>query len=163
MKLTTREIYGVIGCGLAALTSGSLYKLLDIWVRRRVNVNDLSPETDVLWEDMELFSLFCQLQEFRSINELYFTRAVQFADRLLYLHKQLKTNEDIQVSLDDRPRAFLYFSHCRTHLEKLCDAAKQSASAKHAVIVHKLYTAIFACLEVYIKKVVHLTESVSGK
>lgn len=157
MKVTQGDTRDLVSWGVGGLVTGVLYQLTSIWIKQKTNRQALDPLTEALSEDQEVFSLFCQLQEYRTINESAFRRAVDDADRLIFLHMQLR-NGVIQASLQDRPNAFLHLKNACQHLEAVFQSAQHHAHARVPVEVHRLYVLIFTCLESHWTSVLHLTQ-----
>ena len=159
MRISFSDTRGVANWALAGLVGGALYQLGFIWAKQRTNVQDLSPPTEALWEDQEMFALFCQLQEFRDIAPLAFRRAVDEADKLVFLHCQLKSNTIAPV-LADRANAFLHFKMCTKYLESFFVTAQHHKTARVPVEVHRLYMLIFDLMENHWNAVLHLTQKI---
>ena len=159
MKLTRGDTKDVLTWGAGGFAVGILYQLGCVWVKQKTNTQDLDPPTEALNEDAELFALFCQLQAYRKLNEAAFRRAVDDADRLVFLHTQLR-NTEVKASLTDRPNAFLFFKNAVYNLELLFDSSFKHPMPRIPVEVHRLYLLIFASLETHWNSVLHLTQSI---
>lgn len=159
MKLTGGDTKDLITWGAGGLVAAVVYQMAAIFVKQKTNVQDLDPTTEALCEDQELFALFCQLQEYRKIDESLFRKAVDSSDRLVFLHKQLRDKEVI-ASLRDRPNAFIYLTNSSQNLVSFFEKSKSHSSARVPVEVHRLYELIFMCLETHWKGVMHLTQSI---
>lgn len=159
MKLTVGDSKDLLSWGAGGLVTGMLYQLSCIWIKQSTNVQELNPLTEAICEDHELFSLFCQLQEYRNLSETFFRRAVDDADRLVFLRLQLQS-KTVQPSLEDRPNAFLYFKNAVRSLEKLFELSKKHALPRVPVEVHRLYLLIFTCLESHWNAILHATQNI---
>jgi len=160
MKLTGGDSRDLMAWGAGGLAAGCLYQITAIWAKQKTNVQDLSPATEALCDDSELFALFCQLQEYRTVSELHFRRAVDSADRLLFLHAQLRS-EKVQATLSDRPNAFLYLKYAVFHLEALFDKAQAHPISRVPVEIHRLYVLIFESMEKHWNAILHLTQRIA--
>lgn len=161
MKVTGGDIRDLLCWGAGGLASGVVYQLASIWIRQKTNSGDLDPPTEALHEDQELLALFCQLQEYRTLGDNVFRRAVDDADRLVFLHLQLR-NKDVAAALHDRPHAFLYLKHAVENLERLLTLSQDHPMPRVPVEVHRLYVLIFTCLETHWNGILHLTRTVGG-
>jgi len=159
LKLTGGDSKDLVSWGAGGLIAGVLYQLSSIWLKQKTNVQELDPLTEALCEDQELFSLFCQLQEHRKVSETSFRRAVDEADRLVFLHTQLQSQE-VTASLNDRPRAFLHLKNSVKNLENMFQLSQKHPISRVPVEVHRLYVLIFTCLETHWNAVLHLTQRV---
>ena len=157
MKITGRDSKDIVAWSAGGLVAGLLYQIASIWVKQKTNAQQLNPTTEALSVDQELFSLFCQLQEHRKVNEMCFRRAVDDSDRLVFLHEQLRTKQ-IDTSLKDRPAAFLYFKSAIQNLENFYQDSEHHPSVRVPVEVHRLYVLIFECLEKHWNAILHLTQ-----
>lgn len=160
MKLTRDDSKGLVTWGAAGLAGGLLYSLTQVYIKQLCNINDLDPKTEALYEDQELFALFCQLQTFRQLDEKAFRFSVDNSDRLVFRRHQLQ-NQNIKVSLRDRPESFMFLKIAMSNLEKLLKTAKGHKDAKVPVKVHNLYLKIYDCLESHWKVVLQLTQEVN--
>jgi hypothetical protein len=159
MKLTGGDSKDIITWGAGGLMAGLLYQLTSIWIKQKTNIQDLDPLTEALCDDQELFALFCQLQEYRNISEMSFRRAVDNADRLIFLHVQLQKNQ-VSASLTDRPNAFLHLKNAVRNLEEMFKLSQKHPMSRIPVEVHRLYVLIFTCLENHWNAILHLTQRI---
>ena len=159
MKLTGGDSKDLLTWGAGGLIAGLLYQFTSIWVKQKTNVQELDPLTEALCDDQELFALFCQLKEYRKLSEMCFRRAVDDADRLVFLHMQLRKQE-VKASLNDRPSAFLHLKNSVKNLEKLFNLSQKHPIPRVPVEVHRLYVLIFTCLENHWNAILHLTQTI---
>jgi len=159
MKLTIGDTKDIVSWGAGGLFAAVAYSVASIWIKQKTNVQALDPLTEALCEDQELFSLFCQLQAHRGLCEKAFRRAVDDADRLVFLHLQLN-QATVQPTLEDRPSAFINLKNSVNALEEIFAIAQKHPHPRVAVEVHRLYVLIFACLENHWNSVLHITQTV---
>ena len=156
MKFTRDDVRGAVTFGTIGLLSGFMYQVAHVYAGQFVNVEFLEVPTEELVNDCELFSLFCQLQYYQYFDILSYTRSVDDADRLCFLHKQL-ANGLIKPNVRDRPRAFMFFKSVNRNIEKLIDIAKQQKKWKEAAEINKLYESIFYKTQTHWSSVLKLT------
>ena len=161
MKVTKTDLKSTASLGIAGLVGGILYSLATIWSTQKTNTMDLSPLTESLGNDEELFSLFCQLQVYRKLDEKSFRLAVDSSDRLVHRRIVLK-DKSVTVSLRDRPEAFMYLKEAMAALERILQAAKLHDEAKVPVEVHSLYVKMYVCLETNWKSIMVSTQDVGS-
>ena len=161
MKFTYRDRRDTVLWGFGGFVAGITYQIINIWVKQRTNIQDLNPTTEALCEDPTLFSLFCQLQEYRDIDEKSFRRSVDDADRLVFLHRQLSSKK-LGPSISDRPTAFLHFKNAIRHLEQFMTKSQSAPHARTPVEVHRLYSLLFEALEGHWNSVLHMTQDVTN-
>lgn len=118
----------------------------------------LEIKTVALGMDYELYTLFRRLQDLRGKHK-EFAHAVENADRLLFLHNQLR-HKRVQPLVHDRADAFIYTSECQYSLFLLSKEANQKDSPRNAVIIHRLYELIFAALNRHVLEIFRLTRHV---
>jgi hypothetical protein len=159
LKLTGGDAKDIMNWTVSGLVVGALYQMTSIWMRQKSNSQDLNPLTEALVDDDELFSLFCQLQEHRTVDEVSFRRAVDDADRLVFLHMQLRS-EQVKASMHDRANAFLYLKSSLKYLEILFQNSRTHVLPRVPVTIHKLYVLIFTCLEKHWNAILHLTQDI---
>ena len=156
MKFTRDDVRGACSFGTIGLLSGFMYQVAQVYAGQFVNVQFLEVPTEELVNDCELFSLFCQLQYYQYLDRASYTRSVDDADRLCFLHKQL-LNGIIKPNARDRPRAFMFFKSVKRNIENLIEIAKKKKKWKEAAEINRLYEAIFDKTQTHWSSVLKLT------
>lgn len=124
------------------------------------DMSELTHETEALYKDQELFSLFLKLQKFKHVHPEAFAISVDCADKLVFLHYQLQKKEVCPV-IEDRPNAFLMYKKSIQYLENMVVKSKTESSTRVPVEVHRIYLMILSCLERHWTGVLHLTQVIS--
>lgn len=137
----------------------SLYSILQNHLPQK-EVKLMQQEIESLCIDQELFSLFLRLQKFKFIDSDLFEKSVDFADNLVFLHKQLQMGE-VKPVLDDRPNAFFVYKNCIHNLEMLVKKSRNYKLSRVPVEIHRIYLSILICLERHWTGVLHLTQDIS--
>lgn len=156
MKLTKRDTKDIVTWGAAGLVAAAMYQLTSIWCRHRTNVQDLDPSTEALFRDDYMFSLFCQLQEYRSVDEKMFRKSVDECDRLVFHHMLLREGV-VAPDNEDSSRAFVTFTLATKYLESFVRTANKSNCTRTKVYVHRFYTMIHECLENHLNGIFKLS------
>ena len=159
LKLSRTDTKSLISWGFSGLTAGVLYALTQSWAEQKINNQVLKPETESMFQDHELYALFCQLQTYRNVSEMHFRRAVDESDRLVHLNLTL-TNHITQSGTQDRAEGYLYFKKAVQHLEELFKLSKHSSSPRNIVYIHNIYIKIFSRLESHWQSIMHLTRDI---
>ena len=162
MKITRRDRKDMLIWGSGALATGLAYSLASTWIRQKTNSQDLSPATEALFTDAELFSLCCQLQEYRQVHPDVFSSIIDNADRLVLRYTQLR-DKIIEPHLRDRAEARAFHDTCLRKLEFFLQAAKQQQDVRLAVEIHNLYVKIFEIIERYLLNTIRLTEDIQPR
>ena len=157
MKLTRSDSKRMIRWSLSGLIVICVYKLVSIYTTYDTDTNQLTPDTEALVKDMELFILFCRLQKYKHIDLTSFESLVNDTDRLMLYHVQLES-EQIQPSIADRPTAFMFFKSAIKSLDKFVATSKLNSPGKEYVEVHQIYKLIYSNLEEHWNSVLKLTQ-----
>lgn len=155
MKLSSTDARNLVKFGIGGLTAGLLYQLSHVWIGQRINLENLHPTPEAIHKDPELFELFCKLQKHRQFAEKEFRRAVDDADRLLYLRYAIAEGQT-KPMLEDRTTAFVYYKIACDRLWEMVEKCSQDdsgATAEVTVAVHILYTKIHDALTSHFKAV----------
>ena len=157
MKVTKNDRSDIITWGAVGLVAAVGYQLTNIFLKQKTNVQDLDPMTESLCEDPELFALFCQLQDFREIDDKHFRLCVDNADRLVFLNKQLQDGQ-IAPTQTDRTNGYVHYKATLGNFDKYLDNVEKWPDAKAVVQVQNIYSKIFVCLGIHWKGIMRATE-----
>lgn len=157
--MTQFDMWQVGQWGVSGLGVGVIYAIASVWFKQKSNADALSPRTEELASDKELFALFCQLQQYRKLNEKSFSRAVDYADALVFRHQQL-TNKKIDPTLHDRPECFAALQTCTKNLRVLLAAAKDHPEPRVPAHVFRLCSRIEELVKLHWTAVMRLTRDI---
>lgn len=159
------KLKGILGKQVVTLGIGGILLAISYHIISMSNISQkknhkLSESTEVLHLDDELFSLFCRLQKYEEIDKQSFESSVDNADRLVFICIQLKKNE-IQSTLQDRPEAFKCFKMAVNSIENILNTCQRLHIPRVYVEIHRLYSSIYECLQVYWTDVLKLTNEIN--
>lgn len=154
-QIVTASLYGLGGLG-----AGIAYYLGNHFLNGGVKAPDietLGVEVEAIQQDRTVFDLLVQFHEFRKVDPVHFSCAVQHIDKLILLHMQL-FNKVIVPSFRDRSSAETDFRNGANYLRGMVTKAKNNhmSPAMVAKMSH-LYKLIFKHLQNHFEDIMRLT------
>lgn len=141
MKFTKEELNSVVRWLIGGGIVGGLFSVGSLVLNKRLDIEELNPKTEHLPYANNLYYLFKQLAYFREFDEVSFVNAVNEADRLALLWREIK-NGNIKVSENDCTRAFYRYETCKKNLNRMFIQIKKSQNAKKIVQFQNVFQKI---------------------
>jgi len=155
MNLLKNEFVAIAAYAVGGLLAGGVYKLGATYVDKK-QPSQIIEKTEALHTDVMLLALFGRMYEFRTSHEIYFLRALDSADQLLYLSIQMKEYADT-VSIDTDKDAFAFFTNCKDNLKLLRRAVDDLPTCK-VVLYEELCSRVVEILERYLMEILRTVE-----
>jgi hypothetical protein len=141
------------------LVGGFLYKCMNWYVDSCVNRDGLPPGVVSVYDDVELTSLFTELQKHRDVSEYSFRKAIDNADRLVYRYINLR-DKVVTPEIRDRVDSYAFFRASVSGAYSMFNSTKMAQTSKQSAVVHRLYEKIYYKLQKYFREIMTLTVNV---
>jgi hypothetical protein len=158
--LCSKDVKDIATFAVGGLLCGAIFQVANMTFKKRVGLRLTSVETESLHLDGTLNALFLQLEEtVRELDEVAFLRAVDSADRLVFM-RMLLHDKKVHPRAEDRVDAFLDFKKCTEELRILRNKIEETYPPKAAVDMVKSIDRIVDTLESHLSAVMLLTSEI---
>ena len=152
-----KDIRDIASFGVGGLLAASLYQAINIVWTRRMGMRLTSIPTDALHQDAILNNLFVELENsVKEYDPIAFVRAIDAADRLVFLRLQLQSGR-AQPIIQDGIEAFLVHRRCGDSLRRLLLCIEKSMSPRTVVGIQGIFTRISEVLDEHLSAIMTLT------
>ena len=157
MKVGKNDLFSIVCYGLGSALIGSTYQLGSVYLKSKIPT--LSVETEALDKDHGLLLLFQQLDECKKYDEVAFIRAVDAADRLVFVRFKLESMAS--AGLHERNAGYAHFKSVQTNVKRLVESmrADGNCSPQSVTSYSKMCASVIERAEAHLVHIMKLTKT----